>query len=313
MKRRTFLGASTLAFTALTAGFPLAAERNDKKQNITQKPYRISLNTSTIRTYQLPVEKQIDVCGAAGFDGIELWVSDIEKYLENGGNLSDLEKRLKDNRLVLENIIGFAQWASDDDQRRKEGLLQMQQEMEMTAQLGGKYIAAPLMGVRRIDREKLGEFAQRYRQTLEIGQTAGVIPLLELWGAGALYSLADATHIMLESGHPDANMLLDFYHLYRGGNSFEGLKMLNVARLPLFHINDYPASPPREQLNDSHRVYPGDGICPFQTILPCLFKSGFNGGFSVELFNESYCKDQTPEQMLAVTLEKTKQLISNSL
>jgi len=179
----------------------------------------------------------------------------------------------------------------------------------MTAMLGGKYIAAPVMGIERIDREKLDEYALRYRQILEAGQAAGVTPLLELWGSGALYNLPDAVHIALGAEHPDANLLLDFYHLYRGGNSFEGLKMLNVARLPVFHINDYPATPPREKLNDSDRVYPGDGVCPFQTILPFLFRSGFQGGFSVELFNEGYCKQQTPEQMLAVTLEKTKQLL----
>jgi len=313
MSRKKFLETSTLAFAGLAAGFPSSAERNDNKQNMPSKPYRISLNTSTIRTYQFPVEKQIEVCGAAGFDGIELWVSDIENYLEKGGALADIKKMLQDNRLVLENIIGFAQWASDDDQRRREGLLQMQQEMEMTAHLGGRYIAAPMMGVRRIDRGKLEDYALRYRQILEIGQQAGVIPLLELWGSGALYSLADTLHIAVGAGHPDANFLLDFYHLHRGGNSFDSLKMLNVARLPLFHINDYPASPPREQLNDSDRVYPGDGICPFHEILPFLFNSGFNGGFSVELFNEAYCKQQTPEQMLATTLEKTKHLITNSL
>src|SRR5690606_3241764 len=48
-------------------------------------PCRISLNTSTIRGYQLPVEQQIDLCAEAGFDGIELWVSDVEAYIKRGG------------------------------------------------------------------------------------------------------------------------------------------------------------------------------------------------------------------------------------
>jgi sugar phosphate isomerase/epimerase len=274
-----------------------------------EKPYRISLNTSTIRTYRFPVEKQIELCGAAGFDGIELWISDLQKYVDGGGSLADLARKLKDRRLVLENIIGFAPWASDDEQQRREGVLQMQREMEWTAQLGGKYIAAPMAGLRRIDRERLHEYALRYRQILDAGKASGVIPLLEPWGAGALYSLADAAHIVVETGHEDANLLLDFYHLYRGGNSFDSLKQLNVARFPLFHINDYPASPPREQLRDSDRVYPGDGICPFPEILPALFRSGFRGAFSVELFNDGYCREQTAEQMLAVTLEKTKRCI----
>ena len=311
LTRRKFLETTALATAGISAGVALSG-CNDKNEVSPKIQVRISLNTSTIRPYQLPVEQQIEVCGAAGFDGIELWISDIQKYLDSGGSLSDLAQKLKDNRLVLENIIGFAQWMSDDEQRRHAGQLQMKQEMEWTAQLGGNYIAAPVMGVKQIDRGKFEEYAQYYRHILETGQAMGVVPLLELWGPGVLHNLADAMHIALGTQHPDARLLLDFYHLYRGGNSFNSLHLLNIAQLPLFHINDYPVLPIREQLKDSDRVYPGDGICPFHTILPFLFSSGFCGGFSVELFNDSYCEGKTVEEMLAVTLEKTKQLIETN-
>ena len=304
MTRRNFLETSAFIYAGLSlTGCTGTASNSSTKQ------FRISLNTSTIRTYQLPVEQQIELCGAAGFDGIELWMSDIQKYLDRGGSLPDLARKLKDNRLILENMIGFAAWASDDEDERRKGQLQMQHDMELTAQLGGKYIAAPMMGVKRIERERLDDYAQRYRQILDAGKSLGVVPLLEIWGSGALYHLADALHIVVATGHPDANLLLDFYHLYRGGNSFDSLKLLNAARLPLFHINDYPASPPREQLKDNDRVYPGDGVCPFPEIIPFLFQSGFCGAFSVELFNDGYCK-QPIEQMLAITLDKTKRIFN---
>ena len=272
-------------------------------------PFRISLNVSTIRTYKLPVEQQIDVCAAAGFDGIELWMTDIQAYQNRGGSLTDLATKLKDHRLVLENIIGFAQWAADDPGKRDEGVLQMQREMEITAALGGKYIAAPVMGINGFERDRLDDYAQRYLRIIEAGKPSGVTPLLELWGSGVLNKLADAAYIAIATGHPDANLLLDFYHLYRGGNSFNSLNLINPAHLPVFHMNDYPHTPPREQLNDRDRVYPGDGICPFDTLIPLLYRGGFRGAFSVELFNEGYCQNNTVEQVLATTLEKTKKII----
>jgi len=275
-------------------------------------PFRISLNVSTIRTYKLPVEQQIDVCGAAGFDGIELWTSDIQEYRNRGGSLTDLAAKLKDNRLVLENMIGFAQWSADDPGKRDEGVLQMQREMEITATLGGKYIAAPMMGIKQFDRNQSDDYAQRYLRIIEAGKTQGVTPLLELWGPGVLSKLADAVYMATATGHPDANLLLDFYHLYRGGNSFDSLNLINLARLPVFHMNDYPSAPSREQLNDSDRVYPGDGICPFDALIPLLYRGGFRGAFSVELFNEGYCRNNTVERVLATTLEKTGKIISQS-
>jgi len=304
LTRRKFIGASAMALggLALPAGCNAEQPKNPS-------PFRISLNVSTIRTYRLPVEQQIEVCGNAGFDGIELWVSDLEAYREKGGSWSDLAKKLKDNHLVLENIIGFAPWAVDDPGRRETGLEQMRREMEMTAALGGKYIAAPLSGVNRLT-SSLDDYAERFLRVIEAGKAVGVTPLLELWGSGALSKLADAVYVAIATGHSDANLLLDFYHIYRGGNSFDSLNLVNLAHLPVFHMNDYPATPSRELLNDRHRVYPGDGICPFDKLIPMLYKGGFRGAFSVELFNEEYCKDKTVEEVLATTLEKTKKIIT---
>ena len=305
MERREFLGTSILAL----GGLLLTGARPDRANQA--MPFRISLNVSTIRPYKLPVEQQIEACGKAGFDGIELWMSDIQAYIGRDGSLADLAAMLKDNGLVLDNIIAFAQWAVDDQSRREAGLQQMKREMEITAALGGKYIAAPMSGVSKLD-SSLNDYAQRFLHVIEAGKEHGVTPLLELWGAGALSKLADAAYIAIATGHPDANLLLDFYHLYRGGNSFDSLHMINVAKLPVFHINDYPATPPREQLNDRDRVYPGDGICPFETVIPLLYQGGFRGTFSIELFNEEYCRDNTVDQVLATSLEKTRKVITQS-
>jgi len=310
LTRRKFLETSTLAL----GGIALAGTGCKSGKNKSELPFRIALNVSTIRYYKLPVDQQIDCCGAAGFDGIELWMPDIQDYTNNGGSLSDLAAKLKANNLILENIIGFAQWAADAESRREDGFLQMQREMEITAAMGGKYIAAPVMGISRTEAGiRLDEITQRYLRIIEAGKTIGVTPLLELWGTGVVGKLSDAAYIAIATGHADANLLLDFYHLYRGGNSFESLTQINVAKFPVFHINDYPATPPRQQLNDSHRVYPGDGICPFGDLIPLLYHGGFRGAFSVELFKDEYCQNNTVEQVLATTLEKTVKVITQAL
>ena len=304
--RRNFLQTSVSSLGGLAMIGDARAATAEVSQAIT---HRISLNISTIRTYRLPVDQQIEVCGKAGFDGIELWIADIQTFQESGGKLTDLAAKLKDYGLVLENIIGFAPWAVDDQSKRDAGLQQMQREMETTAALGGKFIAAPMQGVNRLDNTRMEEYAQRFLRVIMAGKELGVTPLLELWGSGALSKLTDAVYIAMSSGHPDANLLLDFYHLYRGDNPFDSLGLINVAHFPVFHMNDYPSVPPREKLRDSDRVYPGDGICPFNSVIPLLQKGGFRGGFSVELFNEEYCRNNTVEQVLATTLEKTRKVI----
>lgn len=282
------------------------------KDNNSGRPFRISINTSTIQGYKLGIEEQIDLCIEAGFDGIELWIRDIETYINKGGTPEALAERLQKGNLLLENIIGFSNWIADDDQQRKQGLSIMQRDMELTARMGGQFIAAPVQGIKVIEKEKLPIYSERFRAILELGDRTGVTPILELWGAGALNQLSDTAAITIGAAHPKATMLLDFYHLYRGGNSFDSLRQLNGGMLPVFHINDYPANPARTELKDSDRVFPGDGVCPFGEVLPILYNSGFRGGLSVELFNRSYWETMDAKTVLRQSYEKTAKVIAAS-
>lgn len=286
ISRRNMLRTTGLAVLGSTfAGLASCAPK--KRGAITEassskRPFRVCLNVSTIAGYKLPVQKQIDLCAEAGFEGIELWTRDVDAFVKQGELMRHSGVSWKARTFIGE-YDRFASWFADDPSKRKEGLNQMRHDMELVAGLGGKFIAAPAQGVTQLDRTRLPEYSERYRAILDLGDEMGVTPILELWGAGVLNQLSDTMAIAIASGHSRASVLLDFYHLYRGGNSFDSLRLINGKILPVFHINDYPELPPRTELRDSDQVFPGDGICPFNKVLPLLYDSGFRGGLSVEL------------------------------
>lgn len=119
-------------------------------------------------------------------------------------------------------------------------------DMEMTAALEGAFIAAPAQGVTVFDRTRLREYAARYLTILELGDAAGVTPVLELWG----------------------------------------VYLINVKVLPVFYLNDYPGSRSRTELKDSDCIFPEDGICLFKRcchycMIPDsggLYRSNFSTG-----------------------------------
>ena len=288
------------------AGLPACSF--DKKEKL---PFRISLNTSTISGYKLPIEEQIELCRDAGYDGIELWFRDVDDYVQKGGTHVRLASIIKDSGLYLENMIGFAPWLGDGN-----GMSQMKKEMETAAALGSKCIAATALGLNvneSINRNRFDDYSKKYRELLVFGDQIGVTPLLELWGAGVLNQLSDAAHIAIGAKHEKASLLLDFYHLYRGDNAFESLSLINGLSLPLFHINDYPSVPAREQLNDEYRVFPGDGVCPFDKIIPLLYENGFRGGLSIELFNPHYWSDMKVKDLLKRGYESIVETIKKNL
>lgn len=109
------------------------------------------------------------------------------------------------------------------------------------------------------------------------------------------------------ANHPKACMLPDVYHMFRGGSGFESLKQISENAIEVFHFNDFVTSIPREQQKDSDRVYPGDGAAPFAQIVNDLSQQGKSKVFSLELFNESYWKNDALE-VAKTGLRKMKKL-----
>ena len=273
--------------------------------------FKYCLNTSTINREKLSVVEQIEITADAGYDGIELWMPDLRRFQQEGGQLESLKLRLDDRGLVVESAIGFGRWIVNDDAQRQQGLEQCRQEMAMLKQLGGSYIAAPPVGAtRKGEALELDAAADRYRQLLEIGREEGVIPQLELWGFSEhLHSLAEVLYVAAAAEHDDAHVLLDVYHLYKGGSQFKNLSLVPGRRLHCLHFNDYPASPQREEIGDADRVFPGDGVAPLTRILGGLVQAGFEGVLSLELFNREYWEMDAAE-VARLGLQKMKACVS---
>jgi len=253
--------------------------------------FRFCLNTSTIRGQELSIEEEISLAEKAGYEGIEPWLREINDYVERGGTLADLKKRLADAGLAVPSAIGFAAWIVDDDIQRAQGLEAARRDMDTLAQIGATRIAAPPVGATRQTGLNLFAAAERYRALIEIGDKYGVAPQLEVWGFSKSFSrLGETALVAIESGRTDAQILPDVYHVYKGGSDFAGLNMLSGNAIQVFHMNDYPADPPRAQIGDADRVWPGDGVAPTGKILQTLAANDFDGWLSLELFNRDYWK-----------------------
>jgi sugar phosphate isomerase/epimerase len=275
-------------------------------------PFIYCLNTSTIRGQGQGLVKTIEIAAEAGYEGIELWVSDVRAYVDQGNSLAELRKIITSNSLSVESAIGFAAWIVDDPDQRREGLIQMEKDMNMMAELGCKRIAAPPSGFNGTNLDYI-QAGDRFRKVIELGRKTGVIPLLEFWGPSpVLHHLGQAMYIAAASDEPDVHILADVYHLYRGGSGFNGLKMLNGNVLQIFHMNDYPGNIPREELKDSDRVFPGDGIAPMKEILKDLYNMGGAKVLSLELFNQSYWERDALE-VARTGLQKMKRLVEASI
>ncbi|HNQ87099.1 MAG TPA: sugar phosphate isomerase/epimerase family protein [Verrucomicrobiota bacterium] len=273
----------------------------------------LGFNTACIRGQKVGIEKEIEIAAGAGFRAIEPWVESIEAYVKGGGALADLRKRIADAGLSVEGAIAFPEWVVDDDARRARGLEQAKRCMDLVAQIGGSRLAAPPAGATNEPGLDLDKAAERYRALLDVGEAMGVVPMLEVWGFSKnLNRLSNCAYVAIAAGHPKAALLADIFHLHKGGSAWDGLKVIDGGVLPVFHMNDYPADPPRDQINDGFRCMPGDGVAPIGPVLRDLWAKDRRVVLSLELFTRRFW-EQDPAEVARTGYQKLKAVVQQAI
>lgn len=119
-----------------------------------------------------------------------------------------------------------------------------------------------------------GDIAQQFQMTamIEFVRTSPYIA-----------SLSTLLKLTREAAHPNVRPMLDFYHFWSGLSKFEDLDLLRTGELAHVHFQDVPDIP-RELLDNTTRLIPGDGVSPLTRILKKLAEKGYAGALSVELF-----------------------------
>ncbi|MFO0947628.1 MAG: sugar phosphate isomerase/epimerase family protein [Planctomycetota bacterium] len=262
--------------------------------------FEFGLNTSTIRPADL--RQKIELAGEAGYDAIELWIDDVEKYIEGGGSLADVRKWLDDQGLKRPSMICLRDWCQADDQAFAKAFETAKRRLDIAGKLGVvRIVASP-------PREKvsLAMATDRYGKILDQSIMQGVPASVEFLGfVEGINTLEDAWAICAGTGMAEATVTPDVWHIYRGGSNIATLDDIPADHISCFHWNDAPKEPPRLEQNDSHRVYPGDGIVNLKEIADKLRKKDFQGCLTLELFNPSYWM-QDPLEVAKTGLAKMK-------
>lgn len=288
------LGAAALAAgCAATGGGGSAGTSHEPESSAVRyqggaSPWPICLDSATIRPS--PLTAKIRIAAAAGYDAFEPWEGEIHQYEEDGGDLKDLGKRIRDAGLFVPSVIGL--WGSIPPTREAfdASLNATRRRMRQAADLGAEFVQLvpqPARPWREFDPKWA---ADRYRELLEIGindynikPSVVFVEFLE-----GIKRMGQAAAIAIDADHPDATIIPDVFHMHIGDSGFNGLKHLRGDFISIFQFNDAPANVPKDQLEDRHRVYPGDGLLPLANTLRDLKEIGFTRCVSLELYNPTY-------------------------
>ncbi len=313
VSRRGFMKSTTAAGAALGAGIATSSSTASAKEAYKFQdgisPWALSMNTSTIRPASLA--DKIKVTAEAGWDAIEPWIDDINKYEEEGGDLKALGKEIKDRGLFVPNVIGLWSCMPATQEEWDASLVDTRKRMRQCADIGSIHVAAIPTPDRADFDIKWG--AERYRDLLKIGrEDYGITVAFEFIGfLKGIYRFGQACAVALDSNDSTACLINDTFHLWRGGSGFTNLGKIDGSLIANFHWNDVPASTVVEGAGDDVRVYPGDGDLPLEQALRDLKAIGYDKTLSLEVFNREYWA-QDPKLVSETGLRKMRECIQRA-
>lgn len=266
--------------------------------------FQFGLNTSTIQP--APLLDKISIAATAGYTAIELWITDVEQHIEDGGELADVRRALDDVGLDRPSMISLRDWCVEDEEQARGALDVARRRLDMARELGvRRIVAGPPRGA--VPRQLA---VDRYGRLLEVSVEHGVPASLEFLGfVEGINTLEEAWAICGATGNSRGTITPDVWHMFRGGSNFKALDTIPAEHISCFHWNDAPASPPREQQTDADRVYPGDGIVDLAGLAEQLRRLEYRGVLSLELFNRTYWQ-QDPLEVARTGLAKMKASVS---
>ena len=262
--------------------------------------FRYCINSSTIKT--TPLLDQIAVAGEAGYAGIELWHDDLDAHVRGGGSLADIRNSLADNNLAVPTTIFLKGWWDTTGAIYERAMDEIKRRLAQAAEIGATHsISGPPLGL--VDR---AYGAAQYAKLLAVGREFGVKPVIEYLGFSVEMNTIDlAIEVMDGCGDPDATLVLDPFHCFRGDGGPESIARLTPQRISISHFNDAPAFPPCRLQHDPDRVYPGEGCIDLKRYCDLLRQIGYTSWLSLELFNRKLWAED-PREVAKIGLEKMR-------
>ncbi len=167
---------------------------------------------------------------------------------------------------------------------RSAALDQLKKRCDTYAGLGLKNVYATTLTAQKIAAGDYQGGAENMHEAGEIARRFHLSLRIEFVRSSTFVStLPTLLKMTRAAAHPNVAPMLDCYHFWSGLSKLEDLDLIRSGEIGHVHFQDVPDMP-RELLDMTTRVVPGDGVSPLGRILDKLAEKQYAGPLSVELF-----------------------------
>ena len=160
----------------------------------------------------------------------------------------------------------------------------LKKRCEMFAALGLNHVYAATTTTQKVTLDDYKAGVDNMRKAGEVARQFNMSLRIEFVRTSSFIStLTTLLKMTRAAAHPNLAPMFDCYHFWSGLNKLEDLDLIRPEEIGHVHFQDVPDIP-RELLDNTTRLIPGDGVSPLIRILGKLANKGYAGPLSVELF-----------------------------
>ena len=223
-----------------------------------------------------------DAALAGGFQGVSLWPEHVERARAAGHRDVDLVARLRDAGLGVADLDPLLTWLPDEPV--PAGFADEPTFYALAETFGARSLNLAQGFGRQLDRDRA---AAALAGVCDRAAEHGLLVTLEYLPWSGIPDAAAALDIVERTGRPNATVMVDAWHTFRGPTDERQLRALPGARIGGVQLNDAPAEPAEDLVAETleARRLPGEGDVPLVEWIRILDAAGLSAPIGVEVFS----------------------------
>lgn len=238
------------------------------------------------------LRQKIEAIAKAGFQGIEIFENDL---MTCDASVKDIRRMLEDQGLEVVTYQPFRDFEGLPEPYRSKALDRAERKFDLMAELGTDL----LMVCSSVHPQALGGIQRAADDFYELGERARARNMRVAFEALAwgrfVYDYRDSWEIVRRANHEHVGLCLDTFHIFSRGVELQTILNIPGDKIFLVQVADAPRlSMDHLSWSRHYRCFPGQGELPLDQFVSNLHATGYNGAFSLEIFNDQF-RSGSPE------------------
>jgi len=236
---------------------------------------------------------RVEAIAEAGYVGIGLVHADLMATVDRIG-FHEMRQILQDNDIKYVEFEALVDWYKDGAVRRASDKVRgelFQAVQELGARAVKVRAVKVLAGVHETQADMPLMIAE-YARLAEEAASHDTDVVLEIMPFSNIPTIDAGLALVQGANHPHGKLLLDIWHMVRGGIDFNDIARIPAQFIGAVEINDAEkyAVEPLWQDTIHRRRLPGDGVFDVPAFIRAVQAVGFDGPWSVEVLSETMRK-----------------------